>query len=892
LKRLQTLGPRTLGAAPREFLIFLAFLALTAAMTWPLVGRLRSGVVDPGDPYLMGWLLWWDYHQTFTDPLHLFDANIFYPLRYTLAFSENDYGISLLFFPLFAAGFRPLTVLSVATFAGFALSGYGAFRLTRTLTGSTGAAWVAGIVFAFLPYRFHLLSQVHYVHTMWMALTLEALILFVRARTRRHTAWLAAAFVMNGLSCLSWFILSLVPLVLTALYLITSRRLWRDRDLWTRGAAATAGAGLLLLPFLLPYYVVSKTYKFTWDAEMVAKNSASAVHYLVAEYRNKLWKGLGDAIPGNAMHKLFPGLLPLLLALASILLGGRAAAAAAGATHAADEGQGSPASGDAREGAAPDTRGRRWLRRLDYTALAAATVALVAAGVAGSPNWPLGATIFGVVTADRALLVFVLAAAARLLIAYPAPLARLMGEPSLLAQVRASRSGEAFWVGGIWAAVGFLLSLGMNAWLFRILFDFVFLFRSMRVPSRGAMVAYLGLSVLAGLGAARLAEAYARRRGRRRAMVMAFVVISVALLFEFRAAPLDIMRGAVYPDEVTLRLKETPMRGGLVELPGGGGEFPHRYMLRSADHGRPLVNAISTFVPPHASQIDDLTRANPIPVRLLDLMEEIPVSYVVVHTTLLNEEQRMRYENFLARAVATGRLRFVNRFGQGDDLYAVVKTEPEAVSEAPTPFATALRGWDELIAEDPINLLGPYVGWAQATCRLHKAAHGRMPRLSEFMTDVRVLARGVVAGEEGQEPLLMENLSALAENMTGSAPFREAFGGKSSEQYVDALYANAGVTPPGEERASLVAGLETGSETRATVLRKVAWSEEYVRKDQTPSLVLLHYFVYLRRNPDDPPDDASLKGFNFWVAEVEKSGDASRLSRGFASAYEHEGLKK
>ena len=70
---------------------------------------------------MIAWTLWWDYHQTFTDPLRLFDANVFYPYKYTLAFSENDYGLSLLFFPLFALGVKALTVNAIATFLGFAL---------------------------------------------------------------------------------------------------------------------------------------------------------------------------------------------------------------------------------------------------------------------------------------------------------------------------------------------------------------------------------------------------------------------------------------------------------------------------------------------------------------------------------------------------------------------------------------------------------------------------------------------------------------------------------------------------------------------------------------------------------------------------------------------------
>src|SRR3954469_7372254 len=139
----------------RDVLIFTAFCLLTVVMTWPWVLHLRDAVADRADPYTIAWTLWWDSHQTLHNPLHLFDANVFYPYHYTLAFSENDYGIALLFFPLFAAGLKPLTVNTIATFLGFAFCGYGAFRLTRTLTCRNAPAWIAGIVFAFIPYRFH-----------------------------------------------------------------------------------------------------------------------------------------------------------------------------------------------------------------------------------------------------------------------------------------------------------------------------------------------------------------------------------------------------------------------------------------------------------------------------------------------------------------------------------------------------------------------------------------------------------------------------------------------------------------------------------------------------------------------------------------------------------------
>ena len=95
-------------------MVFLAFCAFTAALTWPYVLHLRDAVADTGDPYFVSWVLWWDYYQTLTDPLHRFHSNLFFPFHYTLAFTEHSYGIALPFFPLYALGFRPLTVHAVA----------------------------------------------------------------------------------------------------------------------------------------------------------------------------------------------------------------------------------------------------------------------------------------------------------------------------------------------------------------------------------------------------------------------------------------------------------------------------------------------------------------------------------------------------------------------------------------------------------------------------------------------------------------------------------------------------------------------------------------------------------------------------------------------------------
>jgi hypothetical protein len=867
LKRLLQKPTRPLPPLARDLLVVFAFLALTTLMTWPWVTRMRDAVSDRGDPYMIAWTLWWDYHQTFTDPLHLFHANVFHPFKYSLAFSENDYGIALLFFPLFALGLHPLTVQSVATFVGFAFCGYGAFRLARTLTGSNAAAWVAGIVFAFVPFRFHLLSHLHYLFAGWVPLLLESLVLFARERTWKRAAWLGVAFLMNALTCITWFVLTLAPLALTAAYLVVRHRLARERDFWLRGATALGLATLALLPFFLPYHYASKLYGFAWTREEVTKNSPDASAWLVGERRNKLWEGFGGGYSRG--YPLFPGLFTLLLSFAAFRV--RAP------RERKDE---TGADGD-------HARTDLWAARLDALAVGAAAFAVIAAGVGELQGWP--GLIFGAAASSRALMFAALALVARLCLVYPR-FVRRAKDKNLLETLRAGRGSDALWVGAIWAVAGFLMSLGMNSLFFRVLYDTVFLFKSQRIPARAAMVAYVGLAVLAGVGATRVA-AWAAARRRRVGASAVCAVVACALLFELRAAPLQFERGAVFPDAVTLRLKETPMRGGVVELPAGLDGQNHLYMLRAADHARPLVNATSSFIPPKTYEVVTLTREGTISRRLLDLFDELKVSYVVVHNATIQPERRNDYEAFLARAVAAGRLRFIRRFEGRDDLYAVTSLEPDAVSEESLPFESSLRGWEGLIAEDPVNILGEFREWSQTVYRMHKAAYGRMPRLEEFMPEVRAAARDVIAGEEGQESLLEKNLLALARTMSESAPFREAFAGKTDAEYVDALYANAGVAPPDAERASLVEGLERGVETRASVLRKVALNEEYTRKENYPSLVLLHYFGYFRRDPDAPPDK-DMSGFRFWLHEVEASNDPARLTRGFGASYEYDDLKK
>jgi hypothetical protein len=849
-----------LGAFLHELTIVLLFCAFTAVLTWPYVNYLRDAVVDPGDPYLVAWILWWDYHQTFTDPLNLFHANLFYPLRYTLAFSENCYGLAFPFFPLFALGFRPLTVHAVATFLGFALCGYGAFRLARTLTGSEAVAWVSGIVFAFVPFRFHSLSQLPYLFSPWIPLVFEGLVLFVRDRSRKRAIWLGCAFFMNGLSSVSWFALTLVPLALCGAILLTRYDLWRDRKFWLRSAMALGLASIALLPFMLPYYIVTKLYGFKRSIEEVKANSAWPIHWLSVESRNKLWSRMGEGITEGWRFKLFPGLLPILFSLAAIL----------------------PVDAAGKHPGAIDLspKQRKWLVRLDALIFIALVLSILGIGFDGTDAFR---NLFHYITSERALAVLVAAIVVRCCIAYPSFLRP--AHANLVKTLRSEGRCDAFWLGVVLTIIGFCYSLGWNFFFYRICYELFPWFRSMRVPVRGAMFAYLGLALLAGLGVKRLAEIFSQRKSRIRPAAV-FAVVCGLLLFELNAAPLKIMRGDIYPDAVTLRLKQTPMSGGVVVLPAGA-DFNHRHILRSADHEKPLIVGTSGFNSPYEYQIELATQAGAISDEFVELLEKIPTSYVVVENHLITPERRADYEAFLTRSLIARRLRFVNRFDGRDDLYAVVKNEPLAKMEAPPPFVLEVKDWAKSIDEDPVNILGNYRMLSQAVYRFYVASYGAMPRYSEFLPDVKLIGRGVKTNSPDEEANIDSNVNKFAASWFERPKFQTLYKSMTAENFVDRLSQNAGITLSPPERDTLIGRLNSGAMTRAEALTTIVNTKEFVKKEDTRSFVLLHYFGYFHRNPDDPPDN-NLKGFDYWVEQVDKTGDQIHLMRAFMASGEYE----
>ncbi len=109
------------------------------------------------------------------------------------------------------------------------------------------------------------------------------------------------------------------------------------------------------------------------------------------------------------------------------------------------------------------------------------------------------------------------------------------------------------------------------------------------------------------------------------------------------------------------------------------------------------------------------------------------------------------------------------------------------------------------------------------------------------------------------------------------------------EQFVDALNANAGGALSQAERDQLVSELTSGAKTRAQVLRSVAEDADLARNEFNKAFVLMQYFGYLRRNPNDAPD-TSFVGYDFWLNKLNQfNGNfvAAEMVKAFISSGEY-----
>jgi hypothetical protein len=219
--------------------------------------------------------------------------------------------------------------------------------------------------------------------------------------------------------------------------------------------------------------------------------------------------------------------------------------------------------------------------------------------------------------------------------------------------------------------LGFLGSLGLHSPFGRFLFEHVPLFSGIRVPARWAMIAYLGIAMLASLGALALA---------RRTWTCA--LIAALLLVELHAAPIRWYLATGDTPPVYTWLARQQLRGAVVELPVDQ-TSAYRTMFWSHLHHQPLINGVSGFKPPIQATLEQDWSGTPIPASFAERLRHRGASVFIVHTGDLGT-RAADVNSWLQQELARGALVYVATFGP-DVVYAIPDQRASLTAPAPRP---------------------------------------------------------------------------------------------------------------------------------------------------------------------------------------------------------------
>jgi hypothetical protein len=315
--------PRGDVSARELALVVAGSAAVTVAMTWPLVLHLHSQIAgDLGDPVRTAWQVAWVGHALVDQPLHMFQANAFWPRANSLAFSDSLLGYA----PLGAIGSgsgAALVRYNLLFLLSYVLAGVGAYLLARELGTGRAGAIVAAAAFAFAPFKLNMNGHLHVISSGGVPL---CLFLLVRGYRRERPGLVVAGWLVAAWQVSLGFTLGLQLAYLLALLAAVVLILWwrRGRPRVPRPVLAATAAGLAACALVTayqarPYMKVARDYptakRTLHDLE---RYSAPPKAFLAAPPESRVWgditAGVRNTLSSKNESALFPGLTVLVLA--------------------------------------------------------------------------------------------------------------------------------------------------------------------------------------------------------------------------------------------------------------------------------------------------------------------------------------------------------------------------------------------------------------------------------------------------------------------------------------------------------------------------------------------------------------------------------------------------
>ena len=291
---------------------------LSVALTWPLAAGLGStGRIDSGDGRHGVWNVAWVAHALTTAPTTLFDANIFFPNKHALAFSEANLVAGVLAIPAWVVtGGNPYAAYNSVVLMAFTFAALSAYLLARTVGSTRFGAAIAALIYGYSPYMFSHLPHIQLLMTFGPALSLAMLHRFVDQPTVRRAVALGVSLTVTGLACAYYGIFIGLIVTIGVLWFAVADGRWRSWQYWALAALAAAITVACIAPVFIPYLGIQDD-GFVRRLEEARPYSTTGRAFLASAVIVHRWM---LPLIGEWRDVLFPGFLSIALSLIALVL--------------------------------------------------------------------------------------------------------------------------------------------------------------------------------------------------------------------------------------------------------------------------------------------------------------------------------------------------------------------------------------------------------------------------------------------------------------------------------------------------------------------------------------------------------------------------------------------
>jgi len=638
------------------------FLFLSILMLWPLPIYMTDRLFSPIDPLLNTWIMAWNIHQIQINPLNLFQANIFFPLANTLAFSEHLFFLSIITMPVTLISGNPILGYNFIQLLSFVLSGFTMYLLVYHLTKNRIAGFIAGIIFAFHPYRFRQIGHIQNIAIFMTPLCFLYLHKLIKKPNYKYMFLFTLFFVLQSLSCGYVGVFLSFSVVIAVLYylLFTPKR--NTFSLMKKLIISVILSALIIAPFLYPYLQVKKEFAFKRSLEDNIRISANIIGYTTISRFNKnvfyhrisrkiryiLFQTERDKLRPIG-RSLFPGIITIFLVLSGFLV-------PPFLTHISKKKN--------------KLNKKKYLQvaeKVNNCLVLFSFLLILFIIISGGVTFNIVGHKFSITHLTNPVYFFILFFILKLILwRY-----RLVNCPEEKNQFFINRN---FYL--LLGILTFILSFGPRIYFitkdfgngpYMLFYKSLFIFEGIRVPERFGIIVMFSLSILAGYGMVKILNVF-----KNKWKIILCLLISGLLIYEFICIPLQSTQISREPKEVYKWLASDNEQYGILEYPFDTQQKNKYYMYWSIFHWKRIANGSTGYNPPLFNQLKSLAheeKSFPNQKFIQYMKSHIPVKYLILHLGSLSEDEKKEIlEN---AAQFPDDLKLVKIFNENDYVFEV-----------------------------------------------------------------------------------------------------------------------------------------------------------------------------------------------------------------------------